>query len=544
MEPKPPQSAKKLSYIPLILGMLLGALNVVSLIYLGLLTGFGYPLSFIGVIVCYVLMSRLRRAKSGKPSEQEMTLSLTLIDSCGNASLVFMFMIPALIILGAQFSLAEAVLVAVMSALIGIFAIIPFREGMLINEKVPFPGSIALSQLIRTLTERGEIRIKYFLYPWAISLIWVMMTEISLTFLGFSLYSLDFSSYIPPFTIAVSLSPIMFGLGFLIGKKSPTLMLIGAIVLYWIIIPVQVLTGGLSAGYSFSQITEFSRWIALGLIISSALTSLLKSPKVLFRGMKMPARMPLHVAVMGWITPTVVLLVLFWSRVGFGSILAVVLSTALLYAITRTAGEIGIGPVSAAGWIILFVSALFTHDLVVLGLFSAVAMVSAGSAVMTMSDLKVGLETNTSFHNQIYSTLIGTLMGFFIAIPFFFALDKIYGIGTSALPSPIALVWSRTLSSIAEGNVAVNPLYIIFPFAVGILTTFFGFSGTALGVAFILPFESSFSIFLGALAAVLLERRLGKNFIKEAGLLIASGMIAGESIAVLLSLIIRLFIQV
>jgi putative OPT family oligopeptide transporter len=168
---------------------------------------------------------------------------------------------------------------------------------------------------------------------------------------------------------------------------------------------------------------------------------------------------------------------------------------------------------------------------------AAVVCVSSAVAGEMLQDLKVGhILGGTPAKMQIgdmFGVIVSSLVLFFPLM----ILDKAYHFGSAALPAPQAGLMAMLSQGIVGGNMAW-PLVVVGIFMGFALIMVQVKSPMLFAVGMYLPLETTFAIFCGGvirwLVDVMRDRRnlndAQKARVENAGVLTASGMIAGEAL--------------
>jgi len=174
--------------------------------------------------------------------------------------------------------------------------------------------------------------------------------------------------------------------------------------------------------------------------------------------------------------------------------------------------------------------------LAVLGV-AAVICCAMGIAGDMMQDLKVGqLLGGTPWRMQL-GEMIGVWISALVLTVPLVVLHKTYVIGSEQLPAPQAGLMALMSQGIMAGQMAW-PLVLMGAFLALALILLRVPSVMLVAVGMYLPFYSTAAIFVGGLFRALLESRLRRRSLSEGererienvGTLVASGLIAGESI--------------
>jgi putative OPT family oligopeptide transporter len=172
----------------------------------------------------------------------------------------------------------------------------------------------------------------------------------------------------------------------------------------------------------------------------------------------------------------------------------------------------------------------------VLAVASVVCCV-AGVAGDMMQDWKVGyLLGGTPWRMQI-GGLIGVVAAALVMVVPIMLLHKAYGIGSEAIPAPQAGLMAMMSKGIVGGEMAW-PLVIAGMFFAAALILINAPSPMLISVGMYLPFNTTFAIFIGGVIKLIVdkmaEKRIkqegDKDVVENTGLLLASGLVAGEAL--------------
>ncbi len=172
----------------------------------------------------------------------------------------------------------------------------------------------------------------------------------------------------------------------------------------------------------------------------------------------------------------------------------------------------------------------------VLGVASVVCCI-AGVAGDMMQDWKVGyMLGGTPWRMQI-GGLIGVIAAALVLVIPIMLLHKANGIGSDALPAPQAGLMAMMSRGIVAGEMAW-PLVIAGMFFSIALILIGAPSPMLIAVGMYLPFNTTFAIFVGGIIKLIVDTLAAKRIrneqdaadVENAGLLAASGLVAGEAL--------------
>ena len=168
---------------------------------------------------------------------------------------------------------------------------------------------------------------------------------------------------------------------------------------------------------------------------------------------------------------------------------------------------------------------------------ASVVCVVAGVAGDMMQDLKVGQFLGGTPWKMQVGELIGVVFAALILIFPIMLLHQANGIGSEQLPAPQASLMAMVSQGIVGGEMAW-PLVVAGMFFAVALIMIKSPSPMLVAVGMYLPFPTTFAIFIGGLTKYIVDRISEKKVEKDSdrdivhntGLLLASGLIAGEAL--------------
>ncbi|MCI2241886.1 OPT/YSL family transporter [Adlercreutzia faecimuris] len=209
----------------------------------------------------------------------------------------------------------------------------------------------------------------------------------------------------------------------------------------------------------------------------------------------------------------------------------------------QSVGQTGIDPLEIFGLIVMLLIAAFA-DVAPARLFfiAALVAVAAGLAGDVMNDFKAGHVLGTSPRAQWVGQAIGGVVGALVAVAALEAL--LAGYGPDAFgPGRDFVAAQASVVATMVGGIPHVPAFAV-GLAAGFALYLAGFPAMMLGLGVYLPFYLSFTGFLGAMAKVAWgrvgawrrrgmapeERAAAEAADEERGLIVASGLMGGESI--------------
>lgn len=386
-------------------------------------------------------------------------------------------------------------------------------------------------------------------------------------------------------------SPALVGVGFIVGLRVSAVLFAGAVTGWLFLVPSFVflnpeLSNLLENGSSWIDVSlevwmRQVRPLAVGTMIVAAFYTLYNLRSSLINGIKKAlgdiaasksgsdkkvSRLELDldfkkimIAIAATAIPLFFLYHYFSGSIG-GSIMLTVVMIILGFLFAAVAGYlVGLvgssnNPISGLTLSSLLIAALLMVGIGVTGNQGIMAVLgvagvvccAAGIAGDMMQDLKVGhILGGTPWRMQI-GEIIGVVAAALVLIWAMIVLDQVYHIGSEALPAPQAGLMALMAKGIVGGEMAW-PLVIAGMFLAFGLILVKAPSPMLVAVGMYLPFHSTAAIFVGGIIKWILDLMLAKNNssaeqkvkAENTGVLISSGLIAGESLtAVILAFVV------
>jgi putative OPT family oligopeptide transporter len=596
---------KEFTWRAVVLGLfmtvILGAANA----YLGLRAGVTiaatYPAAVIGMAV-------LRGLKGSILEENIARTSGTIGEGIAAGAI---FTIPAFLMAGVwpSFRPADAywkttALITVGSVL-GVLFISLVRKGMVEDPELPFPESVAASE-IHKAGRRGAQAAKYLFWNIGVGCIVYILGAFGLfgvdkTFqfgvgsIGRSQVPLGAATNGKALTVggastvaAPSVSPALLGVGYIIGPRLAALQFSGSVVAWGLLVPLIMYFKGpelasylpADASNDWTNLAD-SVWrnivrpIAVGgMLVGSVYTlygmkdSLVAGLGKAFADLRSSTGEPPELSrterymsfktVFALIAVMFVLMCFLYVHVSglfLPAILAAVVMLLVGFFFATVSGSLcGIigssnNPVSGITLSTLLIAALLMVSLgvsgksgvaAVLGV-AAVVCVSSSVAGELLQDFKVGYILGGTPQRIQVAELIAVVVASLMMYWPLYLLSKGFGFGTKALPAPQAGLMATLAQGIVGGNMAW-PLVVVGIFmGIGMIMMQVR-SPMLVAVGMYLPFETTLAIFVGGVFRAIGDwaaRQRGYNpaqkaRVENAGILTASGLIAGEALMGLL----------
>lgn len=379
-------------------------------------------------------------------------------------------------------------------------------------------------------------------------------------------------------------SPAMLGVGYIIGPKLAAFVFAGGVIGHMMLAPLFIfVSGGLESLLSDTTTwlnvenavwNSYVRPFAVGTMIVSAIFTLLRMRKSLGTGIsrafkdlaaigkggsgeklsRVDKDIPYSFTIIGILALVIPIAVLYYyfSHSLVGAIVSAIVMTVAGFCFAAVAGflvgTIGSSnnPISGLTLSTLIIAALLMVAVGVKGAFgiaavlgvAAVVCCSSGVAGDIMQDLKVGHLLGGTPRAMEMGCMIGVIAAAFVMALVLQLLHVGYaatgGIGGESLPAPQAGLMAMMSQGIITGSMAWALVIMGALFAIGLILI--GIKSPMLvAVGMYLPFHTTFAIFLGGIVkwivdTIVAKRSIDKEKLENTGILLASGLIAGEAL--------------
>jgi len=603
-------SMKEFTLRALLLGMVMTAILGSANAYLGLKAGMTIAATYPAAVIGMALL----RLMKGSLLEENIARTVGSIGESVAAGAVFT--IPAFVMAGLWSGLTRekywnCVALMVIGGTLGILFVTLLRRVMVEDPELPFPESVAASQIHKAGQQGSKAAKILFANMGFGGLIYLLGAvnvfkasnsfPVGISALGKKLLLRTATNPSVATTLtgggtvltAPDVSPAYLGVGYIIGPRLASLNFAGGVLAWGLLVPLLTFVIGpyiqaaQPAGQALSwtllsQSIYFSvvRPIAVGGMLVGASYTLFKMRKQLAAGMAraisdLKKSAAAHAAtnrterdlnakaVFAGVSLVLVAMVALYyffigsagnlsrSQVITGAVVAALVMIVLGFFFAAVSGNlVGMigssnNPVSGLTLCTLVIAALLMVALGVSGTggvaavlgVAAVVCVSSAVAGEMLQDLKVGHILGGTPAKMEIGDLFGIVVASLVLFFPLMILDKAYHFGSSALPAPQAGLMAMLSKGIVGGDMAW-PLVIV-GILMGLAMIMIEVRSVMLfAVGMYLPLGTTFAIFMGGVIRWVTDKlrdRRGFNDaqkarVDNAGVLTASGLIAGEAL--------------
>jgi uncharacterized oligopeptide transporter (OPT) family protein len=574
---------RSLTFRAVATGAALGALLSVCNVYTGLKIGWGFNMSIVAALLSFGFWGALTRA-FGTPrwTIQENNINQTGASAAASISSAgLVSAIPALTMLdGYAWTWPKLVVWLLCCSLLGVAVALVFRRQMLVVDRLPFASGVVTATTLQEMYAHGAegmARVRALLAGAAVAAAWkVTVTLTKLKPVGLGWLSLPVSdggalakagvSKVSAHNLTFAFDPslLMVGAGAIIGMRSGTSMLVGAIaswgfVGHWLLESGRAAPGASPEVMWSKGIGEWLIWPGVALLVASSLLSLGFSLPQIVRAFRRsdaqdapppdPQAVPARWLWIGIAVITVA--VMLTGRALFGmspliGLAAVLLTSVLAIVALRVSGETNVTPVGPMGKVTQLSFAVLDPGNVSTNLMAAnVTGGSASQAGDMMHDLKTGLILGTSQRAQALSQVVGVIAGALAGAAIYLIIvpDPRGMLMTAEWAAPAVAQW-KAVAEVFRDGLDKLPSESLTAMGVGAglgvaLTLAEKFlpagarrfvpSASGFGIAVLIPAYISAAFFIGAVLGQL-AKRFFASWSARFLMVAASGTIAGESL--------------
>jgi len=576
-------SMAQLTWRAVLIGSCLGGVLSLTNLYIGLKAGWGFGVAITASILSYAIWTSLLKvglARTPMTILENNCMQSTASSAGYSTGGTLISAFAAYIIVNHQ-SLSVPLMLAwvFFVAVLGVTMAIPMKRQMINIEQLRFPSGIAAAETLRALHSKGSqgLRAAKALglagVIAAIDKVWAEgLPAISPSLERFSSGALltDLQKWLlgshyevwAGRTVVFSWDFIFVAAGAITGMRVCATMFVSGTLCWAVVVPI-LQSNGVIEGTGFAAIVQWTLWFGASCMVTSGLLSFALSWRTALSAFHDLGQMlsfrsaaasePERIeAPLSWfaVGQIVSLIALAWlGHASFGmpvweTVVAVALSFWLALVACRVTGETDTTPVGPMGKVTQLIFGALHPGNVNVNLMSA--NITAGAATSSadlLTDLKSGYLLGANPRQQFLAQFAGIFVGTVVSVLTFAVLvPDAQVLGTDQFPAPAAQTWSAVAIALGQGLSSLEPIKLWLIFAGGavgvvlqlapaVLPKYEQYlpSASAFGLAWVFNWYYGLLFFLGALVALLIERRKPK-LAKEFTLPVASGVVAGGSL--------------
>lgn len=572
-------------------GLIMVVLFSAAAAYLGLKVGQVFEAAIPIAIIAIGLSSATKRNNA-----MGENVIIQSIGACSGAVVAgAIFVLPAIYMLDLEASFFKVFLASALGGILGILFLIPFRKYFVkdMHGKYPFPEATATTQVLVS-GEKGGSQAKPLLFAGLIGGLYDFVVS------TFGLWNENFTSRVcvwgqqladnAKLVFKVNTGSAVFGLGYIIGLKYATIITLGSLAVWWLIVPGMALifpdtvlnqwnpdittaVGAMSAEEIF---TNYARSIGIGGIAMAGIIGIVKSWGIIKGAVGLAARemkgtgaadkdivrtqrdISFKIIAIGSILVLLITYAFFFAGVMDFNLLhatvAILLVAVIAFLFTTVAANaiaiVGSNPVSGMTLMTLILASVV---MVAVGLKGTAGMLAAllmGAVVCTalsmagsfITDLKIGYWLGTTPKKQETWKFLGTIVSAATVAGVMILLNKTYGFKSDALAAPQAHAMAAVIDPLMNGQGAPWLLYGIGA-ALALVLDRCKIPALAFALGMFIPIQLNVPLVIGgAVNWFVTTRSKDENVNKargEKGTLLASGFIAGGALMGVVSALLK-----
>jgi putative OPT family oligopeptide transporter len=580
-------SMKELTIRAVLLGVIMALVLGTANAYVGMKAGLTVAAIFPAAVVAMAAL----RIVGGTILEENIARTTASVGEALVAGAIFT--IPGFLIAGVWTELNYwlSSLIMLIGGLLGILFVIVLRRALISEADLPFPESLAAAEMVKA-GQGGQTGVKFLFANMGVAALWELfknpngiafVNDSAKTFINLAQskiqilgqkFNYDGGFYLQ----SPSASPMLMGVGFIIGPNISAVLFAGAVMGWMFLVPAGVFLNsgiegvtGLGGWVDIAEEVWYRqvRPLAVGTMIVAAFYTLYNMRAALITGISKAlgdigkvkgsgtSRIDIDlnlktiiISISVIAVPLFFLYHYFSDSLG-GSISLTVLMIVLGFLFAAVAGYlVGVvgssnNPISGLTLSALLIAALLMLVIGVKGVAGIAAVLGVAGVVATaagvagdmMQDLKVGHIIGGTPRKMEIGEIIGVIVASLLLVFPMQWMHNAYVIGSANLPAPQAGLMALMSQGIIGGEMAW-PLVISGMFLGFGLILIKAPAPMLIAVGMYLPFNTTAAIFVGGGIKWILDKQMAKRNASDAektkaentGLLISSGLIAGESL--------------
>ena len=589
-----PEMTFKALLLGVVMAVVLGAANA----YLGMKVGLTVAATFPAAVVAMAVL----RIFKGNILEENIARTTASVGESLVAGAIFTIPAFVISGAWADFNLRDATLIMGIGGVLGVLFVILLRRTLVVEANLQFPESVAASEIVKA-GQKGQTGAGLVFSAMGIAAAWEFFKNdagiqaikaSAASFVHFGRSAIEVAGRRFEYSGGILLStpeasPMVMGVGFIVGLRISAILFSGAVAGWLVLVPLAIflnpaMTAGITTDHGLVDLAvdvwfRQIRPLAVGTMIVSAFYTLYTLRGSLVSGVqKALAHLDVKASsakverterdldlkkvflAIGLMAVPMFLLYRYFAASTMPALVLTVVMLVLGILFAAVAGYlVGLvgnsnNPISGLTLSALVISALLMvlmgvtgeHGVAAVLGISGVVCCAAGVAGDMMQDLKVGHILGGTPWRMELAEIIGVIAAA-IAMPvLLMVLNNAYTIGSAALPAPQAGLMALMANGIVGGDMAWPLVIVGMLFGVALILINAP-APMLIAVGMYLPFETTSAVFAGGLIRAILDWFLKRRKASDeettkaenSGVLVASGLIAGQSLmAVLLAFVV------
>jgi len=544
-----------------------------AMVYLGLYAGMTISASIPAAIMS---MGILRLFKNSNILENNIVQTAASAGESLAAGVIFT--LPALLLIGYWDSISywEVTKIAMVGGILGALFTVPLRRALILKAQLRFPEGVATAAVLKTGHETDAKKSKESLKMIAFSAL--LGGFVKLGELAFSIWSSALGGAVAIkgaiFGMGASLSPSLISVGYIVGRNIGILVFSGGVISWVIAIPIYSYMYGFE-GENYFDIANGIwnakiRYLGVGAMVVGGIWSVIQLAKPLIESIQLSIKtlkesadnlsleekdLPINYVFMAILAMLVPISLTYFGIIGSWTS-AIILSLVMtifgfLFSAVAAymAGVVGSSNNPISG---VTIATILFSSLLIISFFDVDSSKGAAAAILigavvccaaaiggdNLQDLKTGNIVGATPWKQQLMQLVGVSSAALTLGIVLTLLHEAYGIGSSELPAPQAVLMTNVANGVFSGNLEWGMIYagVILGIFIILLDQYqarrnaeFRFPILVVAIGIYLPVELTLPIFIGGMLNHFASKTASEDG-KNNGLLMASGLITGEAL--------------
>lgn len=544
-----------------------------AMTYLGLYAGMTISASIPAAIMS---MGILRLFKESNILENNIVQTAASAGESLAAGVIFT--LPALLLVGYwdTISYLEVTKIAMVGGILGALFTVPLRRALILKAQLRFPEGVATAAVLKTGHETDSKKSNQSLR--LIGLSALVGGIVKLGELAFSVWSSALGGAIAIkgaiFGMGASLSPSLFSVGYIVGRNIGILAFTGGVISWVIAIPIYTYINGFEGDNYFESANIIwnakIRYLGVGAMVVGGIWSVIQLAKPLIESIQLSLKtlnensdnisleerdLPINYVFMAIVMMLIPISLTYFGIIGSWTS-AVILSFVMaifgfLFSAVAAymAGVVGSSNNPISG---VTIATILFSSLLIITFFDVDSSKGAAAAILigavvccaaaiggdNLQDLKTGNIVGATPWKQQLMQLIGVISAALTLGIVLTLLHEAYGIGSSDLPAPQAVLMTNVANGVFAGNLEWSMIYAgaLLGIIIILIDQYQAYKKAdfrvpilAVAIGIYLPIELTLPIFIGGMLNHIASKSASAEG-KNNGLLIASGLITGEAL--------------
>ena len=544
-----------------------------AMVYLGLYAGMTISASIPAAIMS---MGILRLFKNSNILENNIVQTAASAGESLAAGVIFT--LPALLLIGYWDTISywEVTKIAMVGGILGALFTVPLRRALILKAQLRFPEGVATAAVLKTGHETDAEKSQKSLKIIGISAL--VGGFVKLGELAFSIWSSALGGAIAIkgaiFGMGASLSPSLFSVGYIVGRNIGILAFTGGLISWAVAIPIYSYLYGFEGDNYFESANVIwnakIRYLGVGAMVVGGIWSVIQLAKPLIESIQLSLKtlkessdnisleerdLPINYVFVAIIAMLVPISLTYFGIIGSWTS-AIILSFVMLIfgflfsaVAAYMAGVVGSSNNPISG---VTIATILFSSLLIISFFDIDSSKGAAAAILigavvccaaaiggdNLQDLKTGNIVGATPWKQQLMQLVGVVSAALTLGIVLTLLHEAYGIGSSDLPAPQAVLMTNVANGVFAGNLEWGMIYAgaILGIIIILIDQYQAYRKAdfrvpilAVAIGIYLPIELTLPIFIGGMLNHIASKTASEEG-KNNGLLIASGLITGEAL--------------